>query len=260
MSVLEGGIYFDELVGLPSQHLALLVLGLLLALLGAIFMGIAGFVAGERAPLVEYLVSSAGCTTAIVPHTSLLRLRAPAEKPEHIFHYSAAASELAAADGGGQALSPPPSMVHVIVEKNTTGRVDRLSSPVLRAGSQKNGYFQSSSSGTGADVEAGKRWWQQDGSSGVTQVGDSAGCCLPLHGWQWWAAAGGWLSSADLLLDSMAGCCAGACHSLDIRRGAHRAAAAATWQQHTIRDVAAVFGQAAGCTQPHAAAAEPREQ
>jgi hypothetical protein len=46
MSVLEGGIYFEELVGLPSRHLALLLLGLLLALLGAIFMGIAGFVAG----------------------------------------------------------------------------------------------------------------------------------------------------------------------------------------------------------------------
>lgn len=46
MSVLEGGIYFDELAGLPSRHLALLVLGLVLALLGAIFMGIAGFIAG----------------------------------------------------------------------------------------------------------------------------------------------------------------------------------------------------------------------
>lgn len=46
MSVLEGGIYFDELSGLPSRHLALLMLGLVLALLGAIFMGIAGFIAG----------------------------------------------------------------------------------------------------------------------------------------------------------------------------------------------------------------------
>ena len=46
MSVLEGGIYFDELAGLPPRHLALLMLGLLLALLGAISMGVAGFVAG----------------------------------------------------------------------------------------------------------------------------------------------------------------------------------------------------------------------
>ena len=46
MSVLEGGIYFEELAGLPSRHLALLMLGLMLALLGAIAMGLAGFVAG----------------------------------------------------------------------------------------------------------------------------------------------------------------------------------------------------------------------
>ena len=46
MSVLEGGIYFDELIGLPSRHLALLMAGLVLALLGALLMGIAGFVAG----------------------------------------------------------------------------------------------------------------------------------------------------------------------------------------------------------------------
>ena len=32
MSVLEGGIYFDELIGLPSRHLALLMAGLVLAL------------------------------------------------------------------------------------------------------------------------------------------------------------------------------------------------------------------------------------
>ncbi len=48
MSVLEGGIYFDELIGLPSRHLALLMAGLVLALLGALLMGIAGFVAGAR--------------------------------------------------------------------------------------------------------------------------------------------------------------------------------------------------------------------
>lgn len=49
MSVLEGGIYFDELIGLPSRHLALLMAGLVLALLGALLMGIAGFVAGAPA-------------------------------------------------------------------------------------------------------------------------------------------------------------------------------------------------------------------
>ena len=143
MSVLEGGIYFEELAGLPSRHLALLMLGLLLALLGAISMGIAGFIA---------------------------------EKPEQIFQYSKAASQLAAADGQGhhgEGLlgAPPtpsgPASVDVIVEKlhAATGRVDRLSSPVHRAGgSSKNSYFSSS----GGDLEAGKQWWQQDGS--VTQV------------------------------------------------------------------------------------------
>ena len=39
MSVIEGGIYFDELVQLPSSHLTLLLLGLILALLGAVGMG-----------------------------------------------------------------------------------------------------------------------------------------------------------------------------------------------------------------------------
>ena len=140
MSVLEGGIYFEELAGLPSRHLALLMLGLLLALLGAISMGIAGFIA---------------------------------EKPEHMFQYSAAASQLAAADGQGHhgegllGAPPAPATVDVIVEKlhAATGRVDRLSSPVQRAGGSKNGYF----SGGGSDLEAGKQhWWQQDGS--VTQV------------------------------------------------------------------------------------------
>ncbi|KAL4858704.1 putative magnesium transporter NIPA8 [Chlorella vulgaris] len=138
MSVLEGGIYFEELVGLPSRHLALLLLGLLLALLGAIFMGIAGFVA---------------------------------EKPEHIFHYSAASSELTAADGGSSGgtdslSSQSPAMVDVIVEKvhGASGRVDRLSSPVLRAGGSKNGYAHSG--GPGLDVEASKRWWQQNSSGG----------------------------------------------------------------------------------------------
>lgn len=88
-----------------------------------------------------------------------------AEKPEHIFSYSAASSELAAADRGGEALSPPPAaQVDVIVEKlhAATGRVDRLSSPVLRAGGVKNGYVP----GQGLDAEASKRWWQQGGSSG----------------------------------------------------------------------------------------------
>lgn len=57
MSVLEGGIYFDELTSLPSRHLALLLLGLMLALLGAIFMGIAGFIAGG---LVCWVVGRCG--------------------------------------------------------------------------------------------------------------------------------------------------------------------------------------------------------
>jgi hypothetical protein len=152
MSVLEGGIYFEELAGLPSRHLALLMLGLLLALLGAISMGIAGFIA---------------------------------EKPEQIFQYSKAASQLAATDGQGHhgegllvALPAPsgPATVDVIVEKlhAATGRVDRLSSPVHRAGgSSKNGYF--SSGGGNGDLEAGKQWWQQDGS--VTQVRGWAGAC-----------------------------------------------------------------------------------
>ena len=48
MSVLEGGIYFEELTGLPPVHLALLVAGLVLALLGAIWMGVAGYISGER--------------------------------------------------------------------------------------------------------------------------------------------------------------------------------------------------------------------
>ncbi len=76
-----------------------------------------------------------------------------AEKPEHIFHYSAAASELAPAESG----SVEPALVHVIVEdKNARGRVDGLSSPTHR------GYSQ--------DLKTEKHWWQQDGSSGVTQV------------------------------------------------------------------------------------------
>jgi hypothetical protein len=146
MSVLEGGIYFDELAGLPSRHLGLLMLGLLLALLGAIAMGIAGFVA---------------------------------EKPEHILHYSAAASQLAAAEGGGGGSQPtsPPALVGVIVERlqPASGRVDRLSSPVLRpGGSLKNGYAALHSTGSYGSLEGsdhgGKRRWQGGGSGGVTQV------------------------------------------------------------------------------------------
>ena len=39
MSVVEGGIYFNELVMLPANSLLLLLLGLALALVGAVFMG-----------------------------------------------------------------------------------------------------------------------------------------------------------------------------------------------------------------------------
>jgi hypothetical protein len=39
MSVVEGGIYFDELGALPGDALALLALGLLLAMGGAVSMG-----------------------------------------------------------------------------------------------------------------------------------------------------------------------------------------------------------------------------
>ena len=137
MSVLEGGIYFDELLGLPSPHLVMLALGLVLALLGAIFMGIAGYVAGgfeggggpEEALLTEEAcrgcampwracMPAAGCPPPLDPpaNAPLCPLPPPspaaAEKPEHIFHYSAAASELSATDGGPLgppgALSPPP--------------------------------------------------------------------------------------------------------------------------------------------------------
>ncbi|GAB4815957.1 hypothetical protein N2152v2_003003 [Parachlorella kessleri] len=43
MSVVEGGIYFNELVMLPANSLLLLLLGLALALVGAVFMGVAGY-------------------------------------------------------------------------------------------------------------------------------------------------------------------------------------------------------------------------
>ena len=39
MSVVEGGIYFDELTLLPANSLLLLMAGLALALVGAVFMG-----------------------------------------------------------------------------------------------------------------------------------------------------------------------------------------------------------------------------
>ena len=181
MSVLEGGIYFDELAGLPSRGLALLVLGLLLALLGAIFMGVAGFVAGEYGVPVG-AGAFAALTTPVAPQTGV-RVSphpppppsscVPAEKPEQIFGYAAAASELAAVEGGTQPLSPPPPTVGVIVERwqSQAGRADRLSSPVYRAGGYKNAYFGGDTTSGGADGEPGKRWWQDGSTGGVTQVG-----------------------------------------------------------------------------------------
>ncbi|PRW05863.1 putative magnesium transporter NIPA8 [Chlorella sorokiniana] len=144
MSVLEGGIYFDELIGLPSRHLALLMAGLVLALLGALLMGIAGFVA---------------------------------EKPEHVLLYAAADNELAAAEGGdGLTSPPPPRAVEVLVEKlhAATGRIDRLSSPVLRptsagaAATLRNGLTVHTGSGEGDK----RRQWQGDG---ITQLHAVAG-------------------------------------------------------------------------------------
>ena len=216
MSVLEGGIYFDELVGLPSRHLALLMAGLVLALLGALLMGIAGFVAGARwaagvlgcgqgarlrsahaaggrampaAQRLGRLCSFAGpccrpSPCAACPH----RARLPAEKPEHVLLYAAADSELAAAEGGGLMSPRPPRAVEVLVEKlhAASGRIDRLSSPVLRptsgsgaAAAAKNGFIVVGGSGGGGTgggggAEPDKRWWQGEG---VTQVRPMR-CCL----------------------------------------------------------------------------------
>lgn len=112
-------------------------------------------------------------------HRPLLSRPRPAEKPEHILHYSAAAAELTAVDGGP--LSLRPTTVDVIVEKlhAGSGRIDRLSSPTLRPSSasaaaglahtHKNGFRLGGSGGGG---DAGKSWWQHASSSsgGVTQV------------------------------------------------------------------------------------------
>ncbi|RMZ55044.1 hypothetical protein APUTEX25_005670 [Auxenochlorella protothecoides] len=59
MSVLEGGIYFQELDHLPASSIWLLMTGLVMALAGAIFMGVAGFVA-ERRLVTENEVLEAG--------------------------------------------------------------------------------------------------------------------------------------------------------------------------------------------------------
>ena len=83
---------------------------------------------------------------------------------------------------GGGSMSPRPpgaaaATVGIIVEKlqAATGRVDRLSSPVLRAGGGKNAYFGSGGGGSVSDVESGgkqqqQQWWQhqqqQDGGGG----------------------------------------------------------------------------------------------
>ncbi|KDD72687.1 hypothetical protein H632_c3024p0 [Helicosporidium sp. ATCC 50920] len=49
MSVLEGGIYFDELATLGTGPLVALLTGLFLALVGALSMGLAGFLAERQA-------------------------------------------------------------------------------------------------------------------------------------------------------------------------------------------------------------------
>lgn len=126
--------------------------------------------------------SSPGCSCPSPTRTPCCN-RLPAEKPEHILLYSAAANELAATDGGVSGpLSPPPrpATVSVLVEKLSaaTGRVDRLSSPVLRPTSannqgaaHKNGFSLGPSGGSGSSMDAeAKRWWQQGGSGGVMQV------------------------------------------------------------------------------------------
>lgn len=95
--------------------------------------------------------------------------------------YAAADSELAAAEGGGGLTSPPPPRaVEVLVEKLhvATGRIDRLSSPVLRptsgsgAAGLRNGLTVLTGSGGGSGSDPDKRWWQADG---VTQVHAVAG-------------------------------------------------------------------------------------
>ena len=75
MSVLEGGIYFDELISLPSHHLALLMLGLIAALLGAIAMGIAGFVAGAWRGAVRCCAVQCPFHVAAPPPTGGLGMR-----------------------------------------------------------------------------------------------------------------------------------------------------------------------------------------
>lgn len=91
--------------------------------------------------------------------------------------YAAADSELAAAEGGGGLTSPPPPRaVEVLVEKlhAATGRIDRLSSPVLRptSGGGAAGLRNGLTVFTGG--EADKRWqWQGDGH--VTQLHAVAG-------------------------------------------------------------------------------------
>lgn len=116
-------------------------------------------------------------------HTHLhLLLHAPAaEKPEHVLLYAAADNELAAAESvDGLTSPPPPRTVEVLVEKlhAATGRIDRLSSPVLRptsagaAASLRNGLTVLTGSG-GSSGEGDKRWqWPGDG---VTQVHAVAG-------------------------------------------------------------------------------------
>lgn len=98
--------------------------------------------------------------------------------------YSAAASELAAADGGAGGAPRAPSTVSVLVEKlSASGRIDRgaLSSPVLRPASggtstQRNGYtLVATATGGGgsgglARSGSGKPWWQRGGGSNVTEV------------------------------------------------------------------------------------------
>lgn len=113
----------------------------------------------------------------------------PAEKPEHIFKYSAASSELAACDAQGGPPSSSPlagatATVAIIVEDKqaaATGRLEQLSNPVLRVashGALRNGLAVGSAAGS-EDGEQGLPWWrqQQDGQLHAAPAAEG----LPSH-------------------------------------------------------------------------------
>ena len=60
MSVLQGGIYFGEFSSLITAHLAWLLLGVLLSLLGAIFMGVSGYAFEQPQNTLAYALSPKG--------------------------------------------------------------------------------------------------------------------------------------------------------------------------------------------------------